>query len=158
MVLSTSLLSMSGLVGLSTDAAGAPRAAAVASVLGVCVSLALGAPLVLWMGPLGAAVGFLVGAGVQLASTSYSLGLLIGGRLMVQLLLRCLFSPALIGVLAYGVMLVLPRGEGLLSAFYISMLGAFAGVIAAGVSGVIQKEDLPARLRRFWSFGGRSSA
>jgi O-antigen/teichoic acid export membrane protein len=152
MVLSTSLLAMSGLIGLSTDAAGAPRAAAVAAVLGVCVSLVLGASLVLWMGPLGASVGFLVGAGVQLGSTSYSLGLLIGGRRMIRLLLRCLFSPALIGLLSYTVMLCLPRGEGLASALPASVIGSFVGVIAAGLSGVIQKDDLPARLRRLWLF------
>ena len=152
MVLSTSLLSMSGLIGLSTDAAGAPRATAVAAVLGVCVSLGLGAPLVLWLGPWGAAVGFLGGAGVQLASTSYSLGLLLGGRRVLSLLLRGLLAPSLVGLFAYAVMLVLPRGEGLAAAFLVSVLGAFAGAFAAGVSGVIQREDLPKRLQRFWVF------
>jgi membrane protein DedA with SNARE-associated domain len=87
-----------------------------------------------------------------LASTSYSLGLLLGGRRVLSLLLRGLLAPSLVGLFAYAVMLVLPRGEGLAAAFLVSVLGAFAGAFAAGVCGVIQREDLPKRLQRFWVF------
>jgi O-antigen/teichoic acid export membrane protein len=151
MVISTSLLAIAGLIGAATDAAGHPRSAAVASVCGVIASLIAGGLLVLWMGPFGAALGFALGACVQLLMLSISLGLIIGARRLTRMSLEGLLAPALVGVASFVVMKWIPASSGFWGALPASIAGAIVGFLLAGISGVIRQEDLPARLQRFWT-------
>jgi O-antigen/teichoic acid export membrane protein len=152
MVLSTSLLAVSGLIGLSTDAAGVPRASAVGSVLGVSVSLMLSVFLVLLFGPLGAAIGFAVGALVQFSFLLVSFGFVIGSQRVLLLFRRSVLSPFFIGLFAYAAMRIFPPRKELLASLGISVFGAIMGGTVAGLSGVLKREDLPNKLRRFWIF------
>jgi O-antigen/teichoic acid export membrane protein len=130
-VVSTSLLVVANLLGWSADASGAPRVNAWAAMIGLGISVLVGAVLVMRMGPVGAAWGFLAGAAIQLLVVGYGLASIFGRRKMLELTSLLALRPIVVSGSAYGAMIWVPRGASFVSAIPAAICGVVIGVIVA---------------------------
>ncbi len=130
------------IAGQATDAAGNPRPAAEATVLGLAVALGSSLLLIPRMGASGAAFGFLAGAACQFAWSGYALGKVIGRRSTRTLASTCFFKPILMALAALVGMILVPHGARLPSCLPAAIVGGIVGVGTGFALGILRYRDL----------------
>ncbi|MCA1663161.1 MAG: oligosaccharide flippase family protein [Myxococcales bacterium] len=148
LVVGNALLVLAIFYGQATDAAGVPRASALAGSAGLALSIATGIPLVRWLGPLGAAYGFCAGAALHLGIVAAAIPAIVGRRAAAATLTATLAAPAAVGLAAWLAMRLVPHGDGLAGALTPAGAGLAVAALTGFATGTVRGADVPLRVRR----------
>jgi O-antigen/teichoic acid export membrane protein len=107
-LLSSLCLTLSALLTYATDAINRPEAGARSSVVMVILSVAATLPLLWWLGPVGAAWGFMLGSAVQLVWLWIVLARVLDPRDARRLVRVGALQPLALFLVAYAVMRLAP--------------------------------------------------
>lgn len=147
LMFSVSFTVLSELLGQLTDAAGLPRPATVAGVIGALVAVGASIAVAGRFGVLGVAYAFLLGATVQLALALNNARLVVRGG-WVSLCAYVVGRPALVGVVAWATMRVLPASGSFTASLAIGAAGGLVGIACAFAVGALDRSDVPGWLAR----------